>query len=194
VVDNPPFSIMKEIVDWYTGKGIRFFLFAPCMALFNYVGRATAICVHAAVEYENGAVVPTSFLTNLETGITARSAPDLYAGIKKANDEYVKETHRQIPKYKYPDEVVTAAMMGKWSHYDVEFSVRENECERIRMLDEQKEQGKTIYGCGLLLSEKAAAEKAAAEKAAAEKAAAKTWTLSAREREIVRRLSENDRA
>lgn len=31
-------------------------------------------------------------------------------------------------------------------------------------------------------------------KAAAEKAAAKTWTLSAREREIVRRLSENDRA
>ena len=184
MVDNPPFSIMKEIVDWYTGKGIRFFLFAPCMALFNYVGRATAICVHAAVEYENGAVVPTSFLTNLETGITARSAPDLYAGIKKANDEYVKETHRQIPKYKYPDEVVTAAMMGKWSHYDVEFSVRENECERIRMLDEQKEQGKTIYGCGLLLSEKAAAEKAAA----------KTWTLSAREREIVRRLSENDRA
>ena len=50
-------------------------------------------------------------------------------------------------------------------------------------------------------AEKAAAEKAAAEKAAAEKAAAEKrdpmsqkWELSAREREIVKKLSEGDKA
>ena len=53
--------------------------------------------------------------------------------------------------------------------------------------------GKTIFGGGLLLSEKAAAEKAAAEKAAAEKAAAEKaaahiWELSERERKIVASL------
>ena len=47
-----------------------------------------------------------------------------------------------------------------------------------------REFGATIFGGGLLLSEKAAAEKAAAEKAAA-----KCWQLSEREREIVRSLS-----
>ena len=55
-------------------------------------------------------------------------------------------------------------------------------------MDEQRENGKAIYGGGFILSEKAAAEKAAAEKEAAEKAAAKKWELSEREREIVRNL------
>ena len=38
VVDNPPFSIISEICDWYTVRKIGFFLFAPgltCMGLLN---------------------------------------------------------------------------------------------------------------------------------------------------------------
>ena len=44
----------------------------------------------------------------------------------------------------------------------------------------QKEMGKSIFGGGLLLSEKAAAEKAAAEKRDGKK-----WILSDREKKIV---------
>jgi len=56
--------------------------------------------------------------------------------------------------------------------------------------------GKTIFGSGFLISEraaaeKAAAEKAAAEKAAAEKAAAERWTLSKREILIIEELGKN---
>ena len=52
----------------------------------------------------------------------------------------------------------------------------------------QKEQGKTIFGSGFLLSERAAAERAAAERAAAERAAATVWILSDRERQIIENL------
>ena len=35
VIDNPPFSILSEIKQWYMQSGIRFFLFAP-----SQIGRA----------------------------------------------------------------------------------------------------------------------------------------------------------
>ena len=49
--------------------------------------------------------------------------------------------------------------------------------------------GKTVFGGGFLLSERAAAERAAAERAMAERAKAKRFTLSPREREIVKSMS-----
>ena len=48
-------------------------------------------------------------------------------------------------------------------------------CMRIAALDMQRDQGKAIFGGGLLLGERAAAERAAAER----------WALSARERAVV---------
>ena len=187
VVDNPPFSIMREIIDFYNAQGVRFFLFAPCLALFNYLDEnygVCAVCVQVSVIYANGAVVPTSFLTNLDP-CRARTAGDLYQAIKAAVDAIKKEQSRELPKYAYPDEVATAAMLGKYSHYGVELRIERSDSVRIRELDEQKEQGKAIYGCGLLLSERAAAERAAAERAAAER-----WQLSDREREIVKSLGQ----
>lgn len=65
----------------------------------------------------------------------------------------------------------------------VSFEIAEGEVQFIRAMDEQRENGKAIYGGGFILSEKAAAEKAAAEKAAV-----RHWELSEREREIVRNL------
>lgn len=90
-------------------------------------------------------------------------------------------------------------MLQKYAHYGVEFAVKREDCTRIAKLDSQRPMGKTIFGGGLLLSEKAAAEKAAAEKAtaaaaaekataAAEKATAHIWELSERERQIVASL------
>ena len=70
VVDNPPFSILSEILKFYSERGIRFFLFAPTLTLFSSTGGGvcTALPCTLAVIYENGASVNTSFLTNLEPG------------------------------------------------------------------------------------------------------------------------------
>ena len=39
VVDNPPFSILAEIFDFYIENNVRFFLFAPALTSFNYLNR-----------------------------------------------------------------------------------------------------------------------------------------------------------
>ena len=82
---------------------------------------------------------------------------------------------------------------GKLSKYGQTLRIRGEDVLFIRALDEQRKDGKAIYGGGFLLSEKAAAEKAAAEKAAAEKAAAEkatavVWRLSDRERALIQGL------
>ena len=179
VVDNPPFSIFSEIVNWYEEHQVKYFLFAPSLTVLNYANRATAIALQASVEYENGAKVSTSFLTNLEDrSIRARTDPKLYRAITEASKEAAKDNHREIPKYDYPDNIVTAAMMGKWSKYGINQAFTDEEAVLISALDEQKEAGKAIYGKGLLLSERAAAERAAAHR----------WKLSEREMQIVASL------
>ena len=189
VVDNPPFSILAEILSYYKEQGVKFFLFAPTLTLFSSSSSSCALPCGVAVTYENGANVNTSFLTNLEEeNLRFRTCPTLYEVVQKANDEWLKEQKKELPKYSYPDEVVTSANIARFSKYGVNFKALKSETVGVSALDAQKEVGKTIYGKGYLLSEKAAAEKAAAEKAAAEKAAAKRWELSERERAIVKSL------
>lgn len=189
VVDNPPFSILSEILRFYCEKNIKFFLFAPTLTLFGS-GRDCPICylpTACSVTYENGAVVDTSFITNMDKA-KVRAIPELYQSVKKAADEYRKELKKELPKYSYPLEVITATMVSLYAKYGVPFSVYPDECARISELDAQKEHDKQIFGGGYLISEQKAAEKAAAEKAAAEKAAATRWHLSEREKEIVKNL------
>ena len=147
--------------------------------------------------YENGADVGTSFLTNLED-LRLRTAPDLYKSVQTAADAYAKTLTKELPKYSYPDYVITSAKAAWLSAHDTDLRIKKESSAHIRFLDAQKETGKAIFGSGYLLSEKAAAEKAVAEKAAAEKAvaekaaaekaAATRWELSDREWEIVKSL------
>ena len=181
VVDNPPFSILSEIIKFYVEKGIRFFLFAPTLTLFSSSSSSlvTALPVAAAVTYENKANVNTSFVTNLENpSIRLRSVPSLYRVVKEANDRNLEEQRRELPKYAYPDNVVTSAFVARLSRYGIDFSVSRAESVSIDALDAQKEQGRAIYGKGYLVSERAAAERAAAIR----------FALSPREREIVAQL------
>ncbi len=192
VVDNPPFSILAEILSWYSEHGVDFFLFGPTLTLFSSSSSSSscAIPTGVPVTYENGAIVSTSFLTSLEDkGLRVRTAPDLYKAVDEANKEWTKGLKKELPKYSYPDEVITSAMVARWSKYGIDFSVTVAESEPCSALDAQKMDGKSIFGKGYLLSERAAAERAAAERAAAERAAATRWPLSERERAIVRRLS-----
>ena len=183
VLDNPPFSIISEICEWYTERNIPFFMFAPALTLLG-IARGTmnyvACCV--GVTYANGANVSTSFVTNLGNKKIVASA-ELRELIEEANKENLRKMHKELPKYAYPDEVLTATMLGYMAAHGTSIEIDAKDVHFIRALDSQKESGKGLFGSGFLLSEKAAAEKAAAEKIDTN-----IWELSDREREIVKSL------
>jgi hypothetical protein len=190
VVDNPPFSIMAEILKFYDERGIRFFLFAPTLTLFSSISRTcTALPCALAVIYENGASVNTSFLTNLEPKhIRLRSAPTLHAMVQAGIDEYVKSLRKSLPKYSYPPHIITSAWVGALSRLGIEFSVPVDESEIISRLDSQKESGKAIFGKGYIVSDAVKAEREKAEREKAER-----WELGDRELAIIKRLNEHSR-
>lgn len=206
VVDNPPFSILSEIEEWYNANNVKYFLFAPHVSNFPAKRRCCAVCVGAAITYENGARVNTSFVTNLEN-LAARTAPDPYRTITDADRENTKG--RELPKYEYPPQVVTAAMLCFLSKYGEEFVLEHKETsDKIGYLDAQKGNDKGIYGGGFLISEQAAQRKMEAEKRIEEnqvewdqeiaererereegaKARKIIWKLSERELEIIKNL------
>ena len=196
VIDNPPFSIRAKIQRFYLDRGIPFFLFAPaltCITASQWREVCAVVC-GCEIVYENGASVRTSFVTSYNRPVVLRSAPELTRMVNAKMVELKKKKVKSLPKYIYPDEVLTAAMMMRYSSHSIDFAVRSDECRYINDLDAQRSAGKRLFGGGLLLSKHAAAEHAAAERAAAERAAAerekaKRWALSDREREIVDGLS-----
>lgn len=214
VVDNPPFSIMSEILQFYKERGIRFFLFAPTLTLFSSssAGSCTALPCALTVIYENGASVNTSFLTNLEPrSIRFRSAPKLYAMVSEGVDAFKKQLSEKkaLPVYEYPPHIITSSWVGILSRLGIEFSVPVAESEGISGLDSQKALGKTVYGKGYIVSDrvKAERERAEAERPPREKAAkarqaeaawerecaklekAERWELSEREYAIIEKLN-----
>ena len=187
VVDNPPFSILSQIIKFYTKRGIRFFLFAPALTTFGTVkDLCCAVCANCQITYENGAVVNTNFVTNMSAN-RAETAPELYKRVNIADKINTSQGKTELPKYEYPYEVLTAARMNYIAKYGIELAIPAEETAFIRMMDAQYSKGKAIFGGGYLLSERAAAERAAAERAAAER-----WELSPREKEIIARLKRDD--
>lgn len=201
VLDNPPFSILAKITAFYLERGIPFFLFAPSLTCFSArtceEGTNHLIC-DANIVYENGAVVRTSFVTSYGGNVIEQTAPELTRLINEEAKRQLRETVKELPKYSYPDHVVTSALMQKYARYGIDFKVPRGECVRIGRLDAQRPYKKEIFGYGLLLSDRLAAEKAAAERAAREKAAAEranttVWTLSDREKQIAKELSQAEK-
>lgn len=197
VVDNPPFSILSRIVRFYSARGIRFFLFSPHLTLFccgntlTPETELTYIVCSATIVYENGANVNTDFISNLFGDIRIMTAPELRRRVVAASQ--ADKDRPTLPKYKYPDHVTSAALLGKIAPY-VDFKVWASECRFISKLDCQKG-GTGIFGGGMLLSHRAAAEKVAAEKVAAEKAAEREviyWTLSDREKRMIDDLGDEN--
>ena len=183
VIDNPPFSIISKICRFYADNGIDYFLFAPALTLFS-ANLGNYLPEMAAVTYENGANVKTSFVTSLGDWKIDANA-DLYKVVTAANKESLKgrKAPKQLPKYSYPPNVLTSTMMQGIMHKGITYRVKAESVHFVRSLESQRKQKKVIFGSGFLLSEKAAAEKAAAEKAAAER-----WTLSDEEWAIVQSL------
>ncbi len=58
---------------------------------------------------------------------------------------------RALPKYDYPDELMTVSHFSSLLNRGIEFSIHKSECVFIEALDEQKPHGKKLFGCGLLM-------------------------------------------
>ena len=152
VVDNPPFSILSQIISFYQEHKIPFFLFGPSVSCFSAAKKCTAICTGCTVTYENGARVHTSFMTNLEPeDVVFKSDPELYKVITEADTENLKNITKQLPKYQYPMELITASQCAMFSKYGIEFEGKKHEVFRVAELDAQKKSGKGIFGSGYLM-------------------------------------------
>lgn len=201
VVDNPPFSILAKIKRFYEARGVRYFLFCPSLTALSCADATerTHLVCDAHVVYENGAVVSTSFVTNMGGDVVMESCPELSRRVNEAIEAGAEGGKRSLPKYAYPDALATAAMFKRYAKHGIAMTVRRGECARVSALDSQRAAGKKMFGGGLLLSaakaaERAAAERAATERAAAERAAAEraaadlsdavVWELSPREVEL----------
>lgn len=198
VIDNPPFSLLSQIVDFYLSQRIPFFLFSPAVTVLNSANRdgVCAVISSARVIYENGASLRTSFLTSLDP-MRIVVTPELHTIVEEASRRVQLEIGalKELPRYTYPIEVATSIRLGWLAEHGTGLEISPTECVHIRALDMQKQQGKGIYGSGVLLGHIAAERRAAAERAAAEQIAAEqatdeqvpayVWQLSERERKII---------
>lgn len=194
VIDNPPFSILSKIVRFYNENNIKYFLFAPTLTLFGSNTICTGIALGVSVIYENGARVNTSFTTNLNGDIRFRSCPELYRILNKVNKSNIKENTKTLPKYEYPNNVITPARLALFSKYGVDFSVKKNEAYRITRLESQKKYKKTIFGNGFLISDKKAQTQAQIKAQIEKKNSSIVFELSKEERDIIGKLGQPDKS
>lgn len=186
VIDNPPFSILARILDFYIEKQIKFFLFAPQLTVMSSAGpRCNIVITGNQIVYENKAVVATSFATNL-----GKFKIDVDSTLYRKVQDVVEAENQKMKRLKcsYPDEVLTTTTIQKLAGRGIDLRIKEKDCFFTRALDAQRKQKKSLYGAGFLLSNNATAEKKAAEKKAAEKNKTIEWKLSDREKEIIEQL------
>ena len=94
---------------------------------------------------------------------------------------YKKSGGVKIPSYKYPDNVISSAILNGLANVDLK--IRRKEALYIKTLDAQHVKKKTVYGGGYLVSDYAAAKLKAARESV-------VWELSERERTLISRLND----
>lgn len=197
VLDNPPFSKMSKIVEFYLDRGVPFFLFAPGLTAFisrRTVGRACSVLVDCDVVYANGACVNTAFVTSFEPGCAVRTAAELSRRLRDKVAELRGRGKKRVRRYDFPPQLLRAAAMSRLASLGVDFRVSADDCVFVSRLDAMPKGG-GVFGGGLLVPDRVAAEYAAAMRAAlgANRAAVREGVipleLSARERTIVDSLA-----
>lgn len=190
VLDNPPFSILSKITDFYLARGIDFFLFAPGLVSLNYCANRTRVNIvacRARIVYENGAKVATSFITTLgDTFII--NAPDLVQRVAETIETMSGKQKKSLLRYEYPDNVITSSRLGELSEHGVSITIQRDEARFIRELDAQRPYKKGIYGSGLLVSDTVARKYHQAAQTI--HAADHVWQLSQREQRIIQQLNQ----
>lgn len=138
VVDNPPFSILAEIIDYYLDNNIKFFLFAPGLTRFNYLGKNRKVCIlpiDVTITYENRARVNTSFVTNLENNAININS-ELYKLIKNCHGDKSKR------KVKHSCDYICIGNCNKLAKRGIDLKIKSFK-EFVR-----KKDGTAIFGSG----------------------------------------------
>lgn len=177
VIDNPPFSLFMKIVRFYVARDIPFFLFGPGLTIASCCKYCTAVVIGEDIRFENGAVVKCNFASNLYGDAMITTAPYLDQLIKKCKSQ---DTRVNLPKYEYPDNVVSVSDMQTIAHGGVTFTVTRQEGAIVRDLDNHP--GRGLFGDHILTNAAKAAAKAAAQNII-------YIQLSEREQRIVERLN-----
>ena len=182
VVDNPPFSILSKICTFYRDNHVPFFLFAPNLTIFSTTSRngAHMLVTDCTIEYANGAIVNTSFVTSFGDDLI-RTAPDLTKLVNDTVKRVRRESRKHLPKYAYPPELLTVTRLNKVGKAGVDFRVKASDVAFTPRLASQKAVKKAIFGGGYLMSELKAAELKAAEDVT-------VWPLNDKEKQIIGKL------
>jgi hypothetical protein len=181
VVDNPPFSIISKISRFYEEKNIPYFLFAPHLTLFNVISAKNYIVSGVNVVYENGAVVATSFISNMFGDDRIIADADFYLAIKK-----LMLKKNELPKYKYPKNVVTVSEVTKIVSRGVSITIKAKDLISVSKMDDQKKHKKKIFGSGFFISNEEARAMEARPMEAKDEII--EWELSPRELELISKL------
>ncbi len=193
VIDNPPFSILEQICNFYLDNDIPFFMFAPSLTVLSgnrSSMRMNHIICDSSIIYDNGAIVKTSFVTSYGFPNILESSPELTQIINSMVKHNTMK--RKLPRYEYPLAVLTAAMVQKYSRYGIDFAVKNDEAIHISALDIQRAKKKRIFGSAYLLSDQKSAERKIADQKLAESGwggVKEKWKLSKREQKLIESLS-----
>lgn len=117
VIDNPPFSILSKIIDFYISNGVKFFLFAPALACLHTAARR-GCCMYvcdARITYHNGATVATAFVTNLSDNLI-KVSPELRAALAKC-----KPASKKKKSIHYPPNVISIAKLNYLAVRDIPY-------------------------------------------------------------------------
>lgn len=139
VLDNPPFSILAKIVDYYMAKGVRFCLFAQGLTAAHATKLqegTTIVLTGRSVKYANGAEVSFALVTNL--------SPDVRIELSKELSDRIHRVQKGKPplnQLKYAPGVTNCAKLGTLSKR-VEWKIAEAEPWKTSL------DGKHIFGGG----------------------------------------------
>lgn len=146
VIDNPPFSILSKIIDFYMSNGVKFFLFAPALTCLSTTVRR-GCCVYvcdARITYHNGAVVATAFATNLSDNLI-KVSPELRAALDK-----VKPSSKKKKSIHYPPNVISIAKLNYLAVRNIPYILPK---EKARLAKRVGASGRELYGGAVFVAD-----------------------------------------
>lgn len=144
VLDNPPFSKMKEITDFYNKNNIKFILFIDGKTWSKYSIKYGIDCCNASIIYENGARVKTCFVSNLWDGIILDGKLD-----KLLKDYYYTKVSKKLPTTPRKESQYTSLDLSKYIPKDG--SKKIIEAGSYYYDNDSAIKGKKLYGGAIIL-------------------------------------------
>lgn len=133
VIDNPPFSILTQIVRYYIGRGVPFFLFSNRLTSASFVSLgATVIYVETALRYSNGAEIGAAFVTNLTPQWAVVCASSLRSALAEQPSQ--QPSKKSLKIYDYPPNLLKFSEFSALSFLeeDTAFPASSVVCTRAR--------------------------------------------------------------